>query len=1479
MESAAVNAARWVVGKALSPLSGGFVEAWAASTELGPNIGAIKTELLYAQGMLHNARGRETSNLALQQLLLQLRGLAYDAEDVLDELDYFRIQDELDGTYEAAEEHAKGCLYGLVLNTRHTVRNIKKKACSCGDNGEASRHANDGEALAGSSCIHKLFSNARERSRFLCCTYPRKASHIGHTVKTPKLKFDRVDLSTRMKHIVEQLKSVCAKVSTILNLELLESNRTIGLMSLNAALSRMPGQAPLLPSSIAMSRPVTTSEFIDLEFYGRMSERSKITNDITQGDYCGKDLTIIPIVGSGGIGKTTLTQNIYREVQNHFDVKVWVCVSLNFNVYRLKEEIAKLIPGLKDEKPGGPDDLIEQRLKSKRFLLVLDDMWNCGNEDEWKRLLAPLRKAQSTGNIILVTTRFLAVAEMVKTIDHSIQLEGLESDVFWELFQACVFGDEKSIDNHADLLVTGKKIAEKLKGSPLAAKTVGRLLRNHLNLEHWTSVLESKEWELQTGENDIMPALKLSYDYLPFHLQHCFTYCALFPEDYRFESDEVIHLWIGLDILQSQNQNKKVEDIGLSYLNDLVNYGFFRKDMNKDGSPYYTMHDLLHELALNVSTYEHLAISSSNVRTVQIPPSIRHLSIVIDVVDVNDRVTFENVKKDFSTLHKRLDVEKLHSLMIFGQYHGSFVIPFGDLFSKAKALRVILMSTASYAMENMLQNFSKLVHLRYLRIVKGYFQELSISNIISRFYQLRILDVRECSGHFNLPSEMSNLVKLRHFLVRDDSLHSAIANVGKLKCLQELRRFEVKGQAEAFALRQIGQLEVLKRSLGIYNLENAQTGEEANLLNKRHLHKLVLVWSNDSSRAEHVLENLKPHDNLQELHIKGHGGTTCPSWLGVNLSTKNLQSLCLDGIQWNKFPPLGELWLVNACGEESLSCTTSQSFQKLKRLELVGIPRLAKWAGIDASHVFSLLEVFIVRDCPELMELPFSHSTCPRSGPEMNLTQFPTLRELEIVNCPKLSSFPHIPWTSSPCRVLIDEVGSDFQRLDYSKNDQSEFCLVVEGKDGHLDMSFWNVLAFSNLTELKYLYLKKCPPLPLKHLLVLSCLRSLTIHVSSNVLLNVEAENTVGYQFQIEDLSIDDCSCSGKELTLLLSLFPKLSGLSLVRCGNIRGLGVAKEQMMAISASSSSPSGHKLEDARVGQEQEQLRGEDEKAAADSGLLLLPHQLQELFISNISELILQFDSLVDGTAGGLRGIGGGLQGLHSLRTLTVGDCPNFLSSYYSSSSSSCFPFPPSLQNLFFDGVGGMETLAPLSNLSSLTRLIIEGCMDLSGEGLSSLLAHGKLTDLRIRKTPKFFVGCGSDPLQLQCLETDDITKVLAAPICSLLASSLTSLTIRSNNEVERFTKEQSAALLLLSSLQDLEFRCCSELQSLPTGLHRLTSLKRLKIWFCPAIRSLPKGGLPSSLEVLDVRYSDNEELKRQCRKLRGTIPIIKDRYYY
>ena len=92
MEVVAVSAARWVLGKALGTVTDGFLEAWAASAGLGPNVDALKMELLYAQGMLDNVQGREIRSPALKELLLKLQQLAYGADDVLDELEYFRIQ-------------------------------------------------------------------------------------------------------------------------------------------------------------------------------------------------------------------------------------------------------------------------------------------------------------------------------------------------------------------------------------------------------------------------------------------------------------------------------------------------------------------------------------------------------------------------------------------------------------------------------------------------------------------------------------------------------------------------------------------------------------------------------------------------------------------------------------------------------------------------------------------------------------------------------------------------------------------------------------------------------------------------------------------------------------------------------------------------------------------------------------------------------------------------------------------------------------------------------------------------------------------------------------------------------------------------------------------------------------------------------------------------------------------------------------------
>uniref|UniRef100_A0A8R7Q121 R13L1/DRL21-like LRR repeat region domain-containing protein n=3 Tax=Triticum urartu TaxID=4572 RepID=A0A8R7Q121_TRIUA len=173
---------------------------------------------------------------------------------------------------------------------------------------------------------------------------------------------------------------------------------------------------------------------------------------------------------------------------------------------------------------------------------------------------------------------------------------------------------------------------------------------------------------------------------------------------------------------------------------------------------------------------------------------------------------------------------------------------------------------------------------------------------------------------------------------------------------------------------------------------------DAKLSYKNRLHKLTLSWKKGRPNVspdleDQVLESLRPHSNLHDLCIDGHGGPTCPTWLGTNLSTKGLEALRLKHTDWEFLPPLGELYLIRESGEEYLGCIRGTCFRNLKRVELIGLPRFSRWAANDVCPwYFSLIEVLVVKDCPELTELPFSSYTscCPLES-DSNVTWFPRL--------------------------------------------------------------------------------------------------------------------------------------------------------------------------------------------------------------------------------------------------------------------------------------------------------------------------------------------------------------------------------------------------------------------------------------------------------------------------------------------------------
>ncbi|VAI40344.1 unnamed protein product [Triticum turgidum subsp. durum] len=559
------------------------------------------------------------------------------------------------------------------------------------------------------------------------------------------LHFDRVSMSSKVKSLLQGMQSHCDSVSNLLGIGSIPSN--------NTALS------------VVLHRPQTASMIIQDTLYGRRDVFEETVNRITTltGTAQTETVSVLPIVGPGGIGKTTLAQHLYNDgrTKKHFDVPVWVCVSTDFDVLKLTREI-----------------------------------------------LACMTATEEEGSMVLVTTRFPKVADMVKTVDP-LELRGLESNDFFTFFEACIFGEDDKPEHYEDEFAgIAGKIANKLKGSPLAAKTVGRLLHKHLSQEHWNGVLEKHQWLKQQENEDIMQSLKISYDYLPFDLKKCFSYCGLFPEDHRFTSSEINHFLVATGIIDSNHQADR------NYLEELVDNGFLMKELDDCVGGYcYVMHDLMHELSKSVSAQECHNISGFGFRADAISQSVRHLSI--NVEDIYDA----NFEKEMCKLRERIDIANLRTLMIFREYEEERIAKIlKDNFKGINSLRVLFIVVKSA--QSFPDRFPKLIHLQYLKISSSLDgdREMRLPSTLPRFYHLKFLDLYDWNGRSDLPEDFSHLENLHDFHARSH-LHSNIRNVGKMKHLQKLKEFHVKKESMGFELTELGALAELEGRLIIRSLE------------------------------------------------------------------------------------------------------------------------------------------------------------------------------------------------------------------------------------------------------------------------------------------------------------------------------------------------------------------------------------------------------------------------------------------------------------------------------------------------------------------------------------------------------------------------------------------------------------------------------------------------------------------------------------
>ncbi|XP_044499793.1 disease resistance protein RGA2-like isoform X1 [Mangifera indica] len=732
----------------------------------------------------------------------------------------------------------------------------------------------------------------------------------------------------------------------------------------------------------------TGSFVIESEVVGRDQDKEAILELVLSNGGSGFNgrFSVIPIVGLGGLGETTLAQLAYNDerVTEYFELRIWVCVNEEFNVRRIMKMIIESVTVSRSDFLGM--DVLQSQLRSllrgRRYLLVLDDVWN-EDPDEWDKLRISLSDG-GEGSKVIVTTCSTKVALLVGTASP-FYIKTLSDDDCWLLFKQRAFAPG---EDYPKLEAIGREIVRKCGGIPMAAKALGSLMRFKREEEEWLYVQESDIQNACEGEDGVLRALRLSYSHLPSHLKCCFAYCSVFPKNYVIKKENLIHLWIAEGLIQSK-ERKSLEDIGNEYFTDLM-WMFFFQDVNKDCDGSVTeckMHNLIHDLAQSVAGDESVVLVHGNVS--KHLARTHHSSVVCD--------------SELQTIPESLyEAKKLRTLnLLFSKGNLGEAPP--KVFSSFRCLRAL--NLCGSGIKKLSDSIASLVSLRYLNISNTLIETLP--ETVCELSHLQVLDLSYCCDLTELPRLLTKIFKLRHLIINGcDRLSHLPDNIGRLLQLQTLPIFIVGTQASQ-SLKQLYRLPI-GGELKIQRLENAvfvPGAIDANLRDKPKLRSVGLSWGsnhdgsmmrNDENDrvAEELLMSLRPHQNLKSLSIEGYPGGYFPRWIrGSNLP--NLTNIKLINCRrCEQLPALGQIPFVKViymrgmpavknigsgfCGRGS-----GRPFQSLQELTFIEFPNLEFWQGTNAKEEFPSLFKLTVNGCPRLKNLPF----------------FSSLQHLELRNC------------------------------------------------------------------------------------------------------------------------------------------------------------------------------------------------------------------------------------------------------------------------------------------------------------------------------------------------------------------------------------------------------------------------------------------------------------------------------------------------
>ncbi|XP_021713560.1 putative disease resistance protein RGA3 [Chenopodium quinoa] len=792
---------------------------------------------------------------------------------------------------------------------------------------------------------------------------------------------------------------------------------------------------------------------------GRDTEKQKIIEMLLRPlkkDETG--VSVIPIVGPPGIGKSALAQFVYddEKVKGYFDLRMWIQVShisdekeiiqeivesctnrtinkqnskpakhLHSRVHRNGLTFRDLLgcqsidtsqtpsPGYSESKnrTNIHERRLQREIEGKLYLLILDDA--CITHGQ--RLKDLLAKG-ARGSRILVTTRSTAVANYAKTgVYGSYELGGLSQDFSWSLFENFALGQENQRDteqgNERDPVMEkiGRAIAENCGGVPLTIKVAASLLYGK-NKEKWSSFNSQLTFSANQEEDIMQHVLHFSYSDLPTRLKACFGYCSLFPDDFTFNKQDLLSLWIAQGFINPQH-GRSLEKAADKYFLELSRRCFFEDVITDDLGNIITckMHHILRTLACKYSAgIVSLCITDNS--ELNLDATCKHVSFTCDGDSLSK---ISSTKLESKTLRTLLSVNEPDSDTRIGP------LVCNTLISSFTCLRVLDLNNLGIV--DLPGSIGKLIHLRYLDLSKND-GLVALPKSVTDLHNLHTLKLNSCTKLRRLPCNFGELVNLGRFEIDEcDNLTCMPLGLEKLTQIETLSRFIV-GEDFSKDMAGLKALQDLNNLRGRLAIEFTGVSEniiseasQAELSSKTHLRELKLSWAKTVSNVEIVshnlseeeripyeqlLQNLRPNSELQILCIEGYKGGDFPNWAGVNglaTSLPNLVVISIEGCEkCEHLPPFDEL----------------PSLKRLTLRHMANVRYVEREASVDSPFFPSLEELTLHNFYKlegwrkEVTILPDSIIPLTTSRQQEPIRSFPHLSKLMIWNCPNLISMP-----------------------------------------------------------------------------------------------------------------------------------------------------------------------------------------------------------------------------------------------------------------------------------------------------------------------------------------------------------------------------------------------------------------------------------------------------------------------------------------